>query len=116
MLDGADGFVRGARAGRLRWRRRFFCAGHWPVSAPTISPFVELQLCCRAASSGRGRVGWRKPAFAQLGEKGAPALVHRVRVFLILGVELLDEGGVGADKERGVSRNLVGRPVQVDLA
>ena len=61
-----------------------------------------------APGGAPAQLGRVQPAFAQFGEPGPPARLHRIRVFQILGVKRLDEMGIGAIEKRGRLQNLVG--------
>ncbi len=111
-VNGADGFL-GGRA-KIVFRGAALFGARLQLAGERGNDFAVLQLQLGVAppAGPAAELGRRKAGFAQFGEEGPPAVIHRIGVLLVLGIELFDEGGVGAIQERGEVQNLVGGPVQ----
>ena len=107
QLDGADGFLGGGPQILLAGRRA--CLG-LPLAGERADQLavLELHLDVAPPSGSAAQLGRRQAAFVQLGEIGPPALIHGIGVFLVAGVERLDEGRIGAEEKRALFQEVVG--------
>ena len=113
MLNGADGFLCCRAHDRFR-KRRAFSRGPQPGQRADKFAVFEMELRIAPPLGSAAKLGGRKPTLAKLGEEGPPVGLHSVGVFQIARVQILDEGGIASEEERGRFEGLIaGAPDRV---
>ena len=94
-LHGANGFVRGGMQIGFARGAGFGCRPLAGEGADRVAGF-QREFAVPPPRGAAAQLCRGQPTFAQFGEPLPPGRIHRVGVLLILGIELFEEGCVGA--------------------
>ena len=105
-LNGADGILR--HLVQVGGAGLAFARRPLPGQGADQIAIRQLRLLVAPPGGPAAKLRRRKRVLAQAQKIGTPAFVHRIGIFQVLGVERLDEGGVGAGEKRGRFEQLIG--------